>query len=540
MQSNTTQMLQVSHKTFNDIDYLAHTDKSYINLDPQLEPFYQYKPELDSFEPVIKAKSQQQIDRKLIQQVLSDQYQDISLTSNQQNHISAFGNSNTFTVVTAHQPVLFTGPLYYIYKIASTINLARQLSIKFPSYHFVPLFINGAEDHDFDEIKYCHLFQKTISWNTEAGGSVGRLSTTGLQEAFSELSDILGSSPYADEIRSLIQSSINTSKKYGDMPRHLLQGLFGEHGLLVLNMDDKRLKKVFIPLIEKEIFTQFSQTLVEHTQAELNELGFKNQAYSREINFFYLTPGKRDRIEKEGDRFVVVNSGLSFSKAEMQAEIMNYPERFSPNVIMRPLYQESLLPNLAYIGGGGELAYWLERKCQFKSAGIPYPMLIRRASALILQEFHLDAWLKLGLNLEDLWSPKHVISDRILTLSNIVDLNIDSETKGIELSYESLATKAGLLSPGLQKMIWAEKAKQLKHFEQLAYRLKKELKTSEDQKINKALNIKEKLFPGDGLQERYDNIFQYYNRYGQPLIDSLIEKLDPFCNNLYILTPKEA
>ena len=539
MQSNTTQMLQVSYKAFHDIDYLTNTDKSYINLDPKLKPFYNYKPDLDSFESVINAKSQHQIDRKLIQDVLLDQYQGIALTPLQNNHIKALESNNTFTVVTAHQPVLFTGPLYYIYKIASCINLARQLSVKFPSYHFVPIFINGAEDHDFDEINHCHVFQNKITWNSDGGGSVGKLSTDGLQDAYMQLSDILGSSPYADEIRSIIKNSISESLTYGDMPRLMLQMLFGDHGLMVLNMDDVRFKRAFIPIIEREIFTQFSQPLVEKTQAEMSKLGFKNQAYSRSINFFYISPGRRDRIEKHGDRYVVVNSDITFSDTQMQAEIKNQPERFSPNVIIRPLYQESILPNLAYIGGGGELAYWLERKSQFEAAGIPYPMLIRRASALILQQFHMDVWIKLGLDAEALWSPKHVISDRILALSNIVDLNIKAETEQINLAYESLSSKAGMLNPGLQKMILAEKVKQLKHFEQLAYRLKKELKTSEEQKINKALNIKEKLFPGDGLQERYDNVFQYYNRYGRMLIDDLVKVLNPLSQDLYILTPVE-
>jgi bacillithiol biosynthesis cysteine-adding enzyme BshC len=372
------------------------------------------------------------------------------------------GSGNTFTIVTAHQPSLLTGPLYYVYKIASTINLCARLKEHYPDYHFVPVFINGSEDHDFEEINHVNLFHKTIYWEEEKRGPVGRLPLGELETVIQEVGEILGSSTYADEVRSLLKESLANSKTYNDFAAHLVQFLFAPYGVVSLNTDDHRLKKIFVPIIKKEIFSSFSISHIEKAQSALEEKGFKGQAYPRDINFFYLGDGYRERIEKDGDSFKVLNTDIEFSANALEKEIEEHPERFSPNVIMRPLYQELILPNLAYIGGGGELAYWLERKSQFEEAGIPFPMLIRRNSVLLLASGHQKSMDKLEIDRDEIWEEEYLLINKILENASDVDLNVDTEYEAISQAMEAISKRALEIDPGLEKYVLAERAKTLK------------------------------------------------------------------------------
>ena len=358
--------MEIHWLPFDAVPQLAFKDVAYATGHPALRPFYKYPVTLEAFARVIEDKQQDEVDRDLLVRVLESQYAGLSAPQVVKNHIQDLRSARTFTVVTAHQPVLFTGPLYYVYKIFSTINLAEQLRASYPDYNFVPVFVNGAEDHDFDEINHANVFGKKLIWETEAGGAAGALSTHSLTGVLDVLQGLLGNSTQTQGVLQEIMEAYSRHETYGEASTDLVNRLFGKFGLVVLDMRHPALKRRFAPMMREELFHQGSQSLVEATQKALVESGFSGQAYAREINLFYLQPGIRARIVREGDHFSILGTSLSFSLAEMEVEIEAFPERFSPNVVLRPLFQETILPNLAYIGGGGEIAYWLERKAQFE------------------------------------------------------------------------------------------------------------------------------------------------------------------------------
>jgi bacillithiol biosynthesis cysteine-adding enzyme BshC len=280
---------------------------------------------------------------------------------------------------------------------------------------------------------------------------------------------------------------------------------------------------------------QASLLYVQHTQNLLTEIGFKAQAFPREINFFYLKKGLRERIVFENNIYKVLNTNIEFTEKEMLDEIDNHPEHFSPNVIMRPLFQESILPNLAYIGGGGELAYWMERKSQFQHFGVFFPMLIRRNSVLWLDKNTSNRIEKLGLSTLDLFGNTDVVIKQFLHQNAGVELTLQQEKSEIIAIFERIKLLAFKIDPTLEGTVAAESIKQSNVIDQLESRLLRAEKQKNEVNLNQIKALLQKAAPGGGLQERFENFLPYYIKHGAAFFDILLENLTPLENGFEVL-----
>lgn len=520
---------------YSRISQISQRDKAYADEAASLRPFYKYSPAFSNFKQVIEDKKKNKVDRKLLASVLLNQYSTFNISAKTKINIDKLLDENTFTVVTAHQPSLFTGPSYFIYKICSILNLSQKLNSDLNDAYVVPVFVTGGEDHDFEEISSAQIFGRKLTWEQDKGGSVGKLDTSSLSKVLDELKGILGDRPIASDIYETIQTAFTKHKTYGQGMCYLVNELFGEYGLIVLDMSDKELKEAFIPVIEKEIFERKSVSFVKETVKALEEAGYSNQAHPRDINLFYLGDGYRERIIFEDGKYEVNNQNISFSAEEIKAEIHNSPERFSPNVVLRPLYQEYILPNLAYIGGGGELAYWMERQSQFEHFGINFPMLIRRNSVLIIDKGNDKKLSKLSASLEDLLEEEHLMVAAFLNKHSENEFTLEKQKEAIAKTFDDVITSVEKVDKSLVATVKAERAKHLKSLENLEGRLKKAEKNKFDTGINQLKGIKSKLFPSNNLQERKENFLSFYTRYGTAYIEYLVENLDPFEKGLMVI-----
>ncbi len=527
--------MEIHWVPFHAVPQLAFKDVAYATGHPALRPFYKYPVTLEAFAQVIRDKQQDVVDRDLLVRVLESQYAGLSAPQVVKNHIQDLRSERTFTVVTAHQPVLFTGPLYYVYKIFSAINLAEQLRASYPDYNFVPVFVNGAEDHDFEEINHANVFGKKLVWETEAGGAAGALSTRDLGGVLDVLRGLLGNSAQTEGVLGEIVDAYTRHETYGAASTDLVNRLFGKFGLVVLDMRHPELKRRFGPMMREELFRQSSQSLVEATQKALVESGFSGQAYAREINLFYLQPGIRARIVREGDRFNILGTDFSFSEVEMEAEIEAFPERFSPNVVLRPLYQETILPNLAYIGGGGEIAYWLERKTQFEHFKVNFPMLVRRNSVLWIDRGASQKMERLGISFQQIFQDTDLLVRQFIASQSVSTLDLKAETQELTQLFERVREKAVEVDPTLEKAVLAEAVKQIKVLEQLESRLVRAEKQKHETSVNQIRALREKLFPGNGLQERQDNFLNFYQKYGEAFFHTLKNHLHPLENGFLVI-----
>ncbi|MEM6724053.1 MAG: bacillithiol biosynthesis cysteine-adding enzyme BshC [Bacteroidota bacterium] len=519
---------------FQDVPQFSSRDLAYVAGDSSLTEFFEYATDLDAFEAIIKAKQGSYTSRKITSEYIKTQYEESEVSEALQQNLNFLHQENTFTIVTGHQPSLATGPLYFIYKIASVIRLCRQLSERYPAFNFVPIYWLGSEDHDFEEINHFNLFGQTFVWEQDQKGPVGKLSTEGIRELFPTLFEKLGDRPNAEKLKALLRNSYGSHEQLDGATFQLVHDLFQKHGLVIIQANDPVLKRAFIPFLERELFDQASFPLVNQTIQELEAKGFKAQASPREINLFYMKPGLRERIVKKGAQFEVLNSDIRFSESELKEELHQHPERFSPNVIMRPLYQEFLLPNLAYVGGGGEIAYWLERKRQFEHFGIPFPMLVRRASALFIDKGSSKKIDKLGLQLKNIFQEEEALIKAYVKERSDSDFQFGQAIASILRGFSEMAAEADKVDPTLIKTVKAEEAKALKSIEQIKGRLIKAEKRNQETAVNQIRSLKDKLFPGKGLQERKDNFISIYLKHGQGFIDQLVDTLDPLEKVVYI------
>ncbi|MCY7329739.1 MAG: bacillithiol biosynthesis cysteine-adding enzyme BshC, partial [Saprospiraceae bacterium] len=376
---------------YGQVPQLAKTDVAYATGDTRLAPFYTYSPRPESFSEVLHDREKMMYPRADLVQVLTEQYQALPKQALVHEHIEALRQATTFTVITAHQPSLLLGPLFFLYKAVTTINLAKIAEQENAGRRVVPVFVLGSEDHDLEELNSIHLYGKKLTWASTEQGAVGSMHTAGLAEILAELKTILGESEAAQTLFARVERAYTEPLTLVEATRAMLHELFGRYGLVVVDLNDARLKRHFIPVMRAELLEQPAFRLVNSSIEQLNAAGFKTQAAPREINLFYMQPGQRNRITLAAPvgsaadtarHYQVLNTEITFTEAEILTELDAHPERISPNVVLRPLMQESILPNLAYVGGGGELAYWLERKALFAHFQVPFPMLLRRNSVL--------------------------------------------------------------------------------------------------------------------------------------------------------------
>ena len=532
--------MNISRLPFSAFPMLSKFDRAYTEQTTIFEQFYNYSPDIQSFEQVIADKSKEGIDRDLLVSVLKKQYLQLHTEGGELNKIDSLLDAKTFTVTTAHQPSLLTGPLYFVYKIFSTIKLAEELATRYPQNSFVPVFVIGGEDHDFEEVNSISIFGKKIIWqrsdtveerNADSlgkGGAVGMMHTSSLRIVLEELKSLLGDSENAQKVFEIFENAYTQHDLYQDATQALLHDLFGKYGLVVLNMNDAELKRHFIPIMEKEIVEQPSKSLVSETQTALENLGFKAQAFARDINLFYLRDNLRERIVEENGVYRALNTDFKWqTQADILKELHETPQYFSPNVVLRPLFQESILPNLAYIGGGGELAYWLERKAQFAYFGINFPMLIRRNSVLFLDKGTQERLKKLDVQLLDLVENTDILVNKYVAQQSTTPLSMTAEKAALSAVLDAIKAKVLAVDASLEKVVLAEKTKQLQSIEALESRVLKAEKQKHETSLNQLKAVQQKLFPNGGLQERTDNILPIYLKHGEAFFDVLKENLNP-------------
>jgi bacillithiol synthase len=491
----------------------------YIAQKETLKPFYNRYPTVINFAGQIKDKenSFSQSSRDILVQTLQRQYSGIKITESVQKNIHALKNKNTFTITTGHQLNIFTGPLYFIYKIATAINTCKSLKKEYPDFNFVPVHWMASEDHDYDEIKYFKLYGKKYTWNTQQQGAVGRFSPNGLAELVDELPGD----------NAIFKQAYSKNKTLSDAVRYYVNALFSEEGLVVIDADDKELKHLIVPVIKQDIFEGANKLCVDKTTSLLEELGYKTQVFCRDINFFYLDQNLRSRIERAGERFKVLGTNLSFSKEELASVIDSNPEKFSPNVILRPLYQEMILPNLAYIGGPAEVIYWLQLKEVFDNNNIPFPVLMPRNFAMIMDQEILRKFKKTGLGLKNIFEEKNYLFNHWVLQHSPRNLTVGTERNSINQMFEQLKSRAEQVDKSLTGFVGAEGKRALNSLEKIERKLLRAEKRLHGDKLKQIEWVKDVLFPNGSLQERIDNFLNFYQQ--DPLfIKKILDAFDPF------------
>jgi bacillithiol biosynthesis cysteine-adding enzyme BshC len=500
----------------------------YLEQDPKLAPFINFPATIEGFKLLIEQRIANKINvnRDVLVTALKEQYSNIPASDKVNQNIELLSKENTYTITTGHQLNIFTGPLYFIFKIVSSINLANDLKKALPEYNFVPVYWMATEDHDFAEINHTYLEGRKLSWDIPAAGATGRLNTESIAHIVKEYQNTLGASVNAEKLSRIVEQAYGFPL-LADATRYLADALFGEYGLVIVDADNKELKQTFAPVIERDIIDQNSFREINNSSEKLKMAGYHPGVNAREINFFYLDEGLRERIVYKEGRYHILNTGLNFSEEEIRKEIHNNPEKFSPNVVLRPLYQEIILPNLAYIGGGSEVAYWLQLKQNFDFYGVNFPVLILRNSALIADEVIESKLRKANLSFKDIFKGLDNLKKEWILSHSEHDLTLKNEWEELQTTFEKIKQRSSKIDPTLAPSAEAVSARLHKALLNLEKKLVRAEKRNYSTALSQIEKIKAQLFPGGTLQERKENFGSLYVTYGEDFIPELIRHFKP-------------
>lgn len=487
----------------------------YLANDPNLAPFNAFPYPMADYQPLVKSREQLKVDRGTLVDVLRQQNEGQEGEAESLAQIDLLLNENTYTVTTGHQLVLMGGPMYMLYKIATVIQLARIMQEKHPAIKVVPVFWMASEDHDWEEINHFGTgFDSKITYQGSFEGPVGRhILEEVVQENLAEL---------PSQWRELYKPGTTLSQAF----RKLIARLFKGHGLIILDADDARLKQLFLPWMERELSGTGMGSHIESSSKALEAAGYGAQVHPRNINLFYMGEGKRQLIFADGDHFVSKDGASRWSKAELLSLLAAQPEEFSPNATMRPLYQEVILPNLAYIGGWAEISYWHQLKAAFEAAEVPFPLLVPRMSATLIRKEESEALEGLGLSPTALDLPSHELSaaylDQIWSSEGL-----DQRLQELNNAYDNLAAYVDEIDPTLSRGVLAEQARSQKAQDKLGKKLKRAIKNRNPKPFGLLDELKNKIQPDNSRQERVLNFTLFAPEDHGSLVKLILSECSP-------------
>ncbi len=520
------------HKT----GYSTKIIRDYLDQSENIKSFFNHFQTIGEFKDQILEKygTYPEENRRTLVKSLKAQYVKYDVSKLTKFNIDLLSDNKTFTVVTGHQLNLFTGPLYFLYKITTAINLCKKLKKDYPDFNFVPVYWMATEDHDFEEINFFRYKNERIEWKRNSGGPVGRMSNEGLDFVFDKFSSLLGKSDHAKALQNLFEKAYLEHVNLAAATRFLANELFGEEGLVIIDGDDGSLKQLFQPYMREELLENTCSARVLDTSERLNEQ-YGIQVNPREINLFYIEDGLRERIVAEEGLYRVYGTNMTFTKGQILAELENFPQKFSPNVLIRPLYQEVILPNLCYIGGGGELAYWFQLKDFFDSQKIPFPILLLRNSALILTKKQSDKLKKLHITAEELFLPTHELIKLKVKEKSSIKIDFSEQKATLEKMFTDLESLSNHTDKSFLGAVKAQHKKQLNGLANLEKKLLRAEARKQKELVERIELLKNELFPNGSLQERVANFSTFYEENGSSFVKLLLDTFDPLYPEFYII-----
>jgi len=513
-----------TYLNYAETGFFSRLVTDYLSNKPEIKPFYGYAPTAEGLSAAIDERNKYPVNRGVLVSALKRQYQDLTAFPAATGNIERLLGEDTFTVCTAHQPNLLTGYLYFVHKILHAIKLAEQLNALHPDKHFVPVYYMGSEDNDLEELGTFRFRGEKYVWDAAGQtGAVGRMDTASLKPLLHKLFKLFGPpGKYCTDLQDMLTAAYIRNKTIGGATQYLVNELFGRYGLVVLDPDDAILKSTFIPVMQDELLNQRAVTIIGK---QIEHLGghYKIQAHPREINLFYLADQLRERIEKKGEGYALVNTEIQWTKEEILKELREHPERFSPNVMLRGLYQETILPDVAFIGGGAEVAYWLQLKTVFQHYGVFYPNIHLRQSVLWIPAAQSKLRRQLEFSVAEIFKAELDLVREFVAKHSDDDWQTADETTAIESIFQKLKLKATSVDLTLTAAAEAALVKMKRQLVELEKKMMRSEKRKMQVQMDRINRLKTTLFPNNSLQERVENFMEYYLEYGPSFFDILKE-----------------
>ena len=448
-------------------------------------------------------------------------------------------NENTVAVVTGQQVGLFTGPLYTLYKILTTLRLSEQLTQQFPEYNFVPIFWLEGEDHDIEEVSSFSFLNasnelqhlKYPEGEKSAGNTLGSAGSLHLDESigtlFQNLHQALLPTEYSPKVFELFETAYQKGMTFSRSFIHLLNVLLEDSGLIFFDPHNAETKNMLIPVFEQELNNVSQSCQLVITQSELLEKQYHAQVKPRPVNLFLFHNGGRYAIEPHDHGFSLKGTRRILTKEEMLGLLHTDPNLFSPNVVLRPICQDYLFPTAAYVAGPSEVAYFAQFKLLYENFHIPEPLIYPRCSATIVEDRIQKIITKYNLQVKDFFTDLDALKSSIT--ATISDFKVDelfSNTSGtISESLTSLKDGLESIDPTLVPALENTLGRMLGSLNSLKEKTLSAQVRQHEISFRQLDKVAVSLFPDSNLQEREMNIIYFLNKYGLELLRWLRNEL---------------
>ncbi len=484
-----------------------------------------------------KSKNFSNEQREVLVKTIKKQYSKIDISELTLKNINSLLESNTFCITSGHQLNLFTGPFMVILKIAQVINISKQLNSEIKNFNYVPVLWIASEDHDFDEISEVNLSQKNIKWEINSNNKpVGEIEINNIKDLLRNYKDLIIDYDFKEKLEEIVDNSYKDGDSLSMSTIKFINSLFSDHGLIIIDANKKELKNLFKPKLKNEIenFSCKQNNSLQTSKLKKDFVSYKPQVNPSEINFFKLTNKGRKRVRFNNQSFNVDDEN-SYNKDEMLTLIDRSPELFSPNAIMRPLYQEVVLPNVCYVGGPNELKYWMQLKTYFDDNKVQFPILKLRNSAYIIDSKTSKKIKNSGIEIKYFVGELNELINYKIENTSSMKVNFDSLRSNLSSQFDELRKVSLETDKSFVGALNAQEKKQKKGIDDLEKKLNKAEKKNYEAEIKLIRSIHSYLHPSNIDQERHLNFGNFYSFKGPSLINYLVEKISIMDDKILII-----
>jgi len=473
-----------------------------------------------------------------IPDIISNQYANLNPSGKTAQNIKKLADKKTLAIVTGQQLGILGGPLYTFYKIITAIKLSQFLSERYDDYNFVPVFWLEGDDHDFNEVRTIKIIDDnnslvTVGYKEEIEEddlkqSVGLIKLdNSINDFFTALEKELKETEFKSSLLQQLKNCFQEGRTFKAAFRDLIFNYFDNYGLVIFDPQTDEVKQLLKPIFKKEItdFRIHTEQLV-HVSATLEEL-YHAQVKVKPVNLFLRVDEGRHSIEPVENEFRLRRKRKSYTQEQLLEVLENEPDKFSPNVLLRPICQDYLLPTAFYIAGPSEIAYFAQLKPLYELYNIVEPIIYPRSSLTILENSIAGSLDKFSIGINDVFVDVENVKKRIINSveQSSVDEMFSDISNQLENSFDQLKEKLFDLDKTIADSSNRYRDKILGTIAELKSKAEKAQQKKYEVTLRQIDRAAVHLFPNSNLQEREINFVYFVNKYGDEFLKRVFDEL---------------